>query len=70
MREPDLVAQPIRPDHQGTKDTKEVEGNDRNDVAQRGSARVVPAALGALVVEDVVSRGFDRWLERARGGSR
>ena len=70
MRQPDLVPQPVRLDHQDTKDAKEVEGNGTSDSPGRETDSAAPAALGALVVDDVVARGFDLWLSRARGGTR
>jgi hypothetical protein len=75
MREPDLVPQPIRPNRQDAKDAKGVKGvkteaSSTNHLPCREESPAVLGALGALAVEDVVSRGFDRWLARARGEGR
>jgi len=76
MREPDLVAQPVQASpeprrHGGT----EEEDSHANDYAARRvvtpSTDVRPSpSLSASVVRKAVSHGFDRWLERARGGLR
>ncbi len=72
---PDLVAAPItvRPKDLTTK----TPSTPRTATAEGGGTATTAGAkrpavlgdLGALVVRDVVSRAFDRWLHRARGGA-
>jgi hypothetical protein len=74
MRAPDLVAQEIRGDDTAdlTTETQRAQRTPGRkgtaDVPRREKGPVVLGDLRASVVKAAVSRGFDRWLERARGG--
>jgi len=86
MREPDLVAQPVKAEEtadlttENTESTREAEGEAQRNISRTdvdhgrcheaqlaGRSRLVG---GASVVKNAVANGFDRWLERARGGLR
>ncbi|MHC4502813.1 MAG: HK97 family phage prohead protease [Planctomycetota bacterium] len=67
---PDLVATPIQSPTTKTPRTPRTATAEGGGTATTEGAKrpAVLGDLGALVVRDVVSRAFDRWLERARGG--
>jgi hypothetical protein len=67
---PDLVPAPIQSPTTKTPSTPRTAPPEGGGTAKSAEAKrpAVLGDLGALVVRDVVSRAFDRWLERARGG--
>jgi len=73
VKAPDLVAQPVKGEashHGDTEDTEDGDGRNRRPADVPGKkASAVLCGLSASVVRNAVANGFDRWLERARGGS-
>jgi hypothetical protein len=77
MREPDLVPQAVAAEATNdftTEHTENTENDERNGerMSRHAVTAVPPSSVGSVisVVRDAVSRGFDLWLSRARGGTR
>ncbi|MHC5055718.1 MAG: HK97 family phage prohead protease [Planctomycetota bacterium] len=73
MREPDLVPQPVTAGFTAEGAAGAEDGHVKVECRHAApSSRVRPlsACSASSAVRDAVARGFDRWLERARGGSR
>jgi len=76
MREPDLIPQDVHasPEPRRHGGTEVEDPQDNDDTTQRDSSpssAVRPSpCLRVSVVKEAVSKGFDLWLARARGGTR